>query len=179
MLKDFCSFFFHLGCGGIISLERQGKINVRGSNKQAKMCRWLSIPSPPSSFNVAVHFHFTYFDIPCHHGHLTVHSRNGKKKEVFCDEDPPLVPILLSRSQIALEMQLKKGSDVRGFELHYRTEYLGKKIDCHCMFVFQVLIEYMSSVDTLTPANEVISPLRNYSRSMYFVLRYHFSIRLN
>lgn len=121
--------FFHLGCGGIISLEKQGKINARGSNKQPKTCRWLSIPSPPSSFNVAVHFHFTYFDIPCHHGHLTVQSSNGRKNEVFCGVDPPPVPILRSTSQIALEMQLKKGSDVRGFELHYSTESLGNKIE--------------------------------------------------
>ncbi|XP_074610173.1 cubilin-like [Acropora palmata] len=113
------------GCGGIISLEKQGKINARGSNKQPKTCRWLSIPSPPSSFNVAVHFHFTYFDIPCHHGQLTVQSRNGRKKEVFCGVDPPPVSILRSTSQIALEMQLKKGSDVTGFDLHYSTESLG------------------------------------------------------
>lgn len=93
------------------------------------MCRWLSIPSPPGSFNVAVHFHFTYFDIPCHQGHLTVHSRNGGKKEVFCGVDPPPATILRSTNQIALEMQLKKGSDVRGFELHYSTESLGNKIE--------------------------------------------------
>ena len=127
------SFFFHLGCGGIISLEKQGKINARGSNKQPKTCRWLSIPSPPSSFNVAVHFHFTYFDIPCHHGHLTVQRSNGRKKEVFCGVDPPPVPILRSTSQIALEMQLKKGSDVRGFELRYSTESLGNKSLLFCV----------------------------------------------
>ena len=128
---------YPLGCGRIISLEKSGEIRVRGSDHQPKMCRWLSIPSPPNLSNDVINFHFTYLDVPCHHGHVTLHDRNGGKKKTFCGADPPPITSLAATSQITLEINLEKGADVWGFDLQYNTESLGNqliKINSHICY---------------------------------------------
>ena len=106
-------------------MERLGKISVRGIYGQSKLCRWLFIHSNSTSSNIIVNFHFTYFDVPCRHGYVTLHDRHGGKRKTYCGASPPIVPSLPASSQIALEIQLENSSDVWGFELKYRTESIG------------------------------------------------------
>lgn len=123
-----CNFsfgFFLIGCGGVVSFEKPGKISVRGSDLQPTRCTWLFIPNTSSSSSDVVSFHFTYFDVPCHHGHVILHARNGGKKETFCGADPPSVTSLPSSSQIMVGIQLEKGAVVWGFDLKHKTESLG------------------------------------------------------
>ncbi|KAJ7328673.1 hypothetical protein OS493_023948 [Desmophyllum pertusum] len=114
-----------LGCGTTVSFDKPGKISVRGSDQQSKKCTWLSIPRASSSSNDVITFHFTYFDVPCHHGHVILHARNGGKMKTLCGADPPQVSSLPASSQIRLAIKLEKGSDVWGFDLKYNIESLG------------------------------------------------------
>lgn len=109
----------------MISLKKSGEIQVRGSHQQSKHCTWFSIPSAEDSSNDILSFHFTYFDVPCLHGQVTLYDRNGGKKKTFCGADPPPVTSLPTTSQISLEIKLERGSDVWGFDLKYKTESLG------------------------------------------------------
>lgn len=121
---------FLSGCGSIVSLQKPGNIVVRGSNQQSKKCTWLSIPSTPSSSNDVITFQFSYFYVPCHHGHVMLQARgDGGKINTFCGADPPPVSSLPASSQITLEIKLEKGSPVWGFDLQHKTEYLGNKIN--------------------------------------------------
>ena len=86
---NFHPLFYLVGCGSIISFEKPGKISVRGSDQQPKKCRWLSTPSTLASSNDVISFHFTYFDVPCRHGYVTLHDRNGGKKEDVLRCRPP------------------------------------------------------------------------------------------
>ena len=107
-----------------MSLDKPGKITVRGSDKKQKICRWLATPRSPLSNNI-ISFHFTYFDVPCHHGHVILNGRNGGKKMTFCGADPPPVTSLPASSQITLDVKLDKGSNVWGIDLNYKTDFLG------------------------------------------------------
>lgn len=122
---NFHPLFYLVGCGSIISFEKPGKISFRGSDQQPKKCRWLSIPSTLASSNDVISFHFTYFDVPCRHGYVTLHDRNGGKKKTFCGADPPPVTSLPASSQISLGIKLEIGASVWGFDLKYKTESLG------------------------------------------------------
>lgn len=122
------SGLFLLGCGSIVSFKEPGKISVRGSNQQFKRCTWLSIPSTPSSSNDIITFHFTYFDIPCQHGQVTLHARNGGKIKTLCGADPPPVSSFPASRQIRLEIKLEEGAAVWGFDVKYKTESLGNEI---------------------------------------------------
>ena len=118
------------GCGSIVSLQKPGNITVRGSNQQSKKCTWLSSPSTPSSSNDVITFQFSYFYVPCRHGHVMLHARgDGGKMNTFCGADPPPVSSLPASSQITLEIKLEKGSPVWGFDLQHKTEYLGNKMN--------------------------------------------------
>lgn len=121
---------FLSGCGSIVSFKKPGNIAVRGSNQQSKKCTWLSIPRTPSSSNDVITFQFFYFHVPCHHGHVMLHARgDDRKMNTFCGADPPPVSSLPASSQITLEIKLEKGSPVWGFDLQYKTEYLGNKMN--------------------------------------------------
>lgn len=113
-------------CGSIITPAKQSKISVRGSDRQTKECTWLSIPSQPSPQNEVITFHFTYFDVPCKHGHVILLARDDTQIQKFCGADPPQVSSLPATSQIMVKLKLTKGAAVWGFDLKYRTEYLGK-----------------------------------------------------
>lgn len=120
---------FLSGCGSIVSFKKPGNIAVRGSNQQSKKCTWLSIPSTPSLSNDVITFQFTYFNVPCHHGHVILHARgDGGKMKTFCGADSPPVSSLPASSQITLDIKLEKGAPVWGFDLQHKTEYLGNTI---------------------------------------------------
>ncbi|XP_022788183.1 cubilin-like isoform X2 [Stylophora pistillata] len=117
--------FNDLGCGSIITLAKPNKISVRGSDRQTKECTWLSIPSRPSPQNEVITFHFIYFDVPCKHGHVMLLTRDDNQIQKFCGADPPRVSSLPAARQIMVKLKLEKGAAVWGFDLKYRTEYLG------------------------------------------------------
>lgn len=118
-------YFYFLGCGSVLSLDKPGKITIRGSDKKHKICRWLATPRSPAVSNNIISFHFTYFDVPCRHGHVILNARNRGKKMTFCGADPPPVTSLPASSQITVEVKLDKGSNVWGIDLNYKTDFLG------------------------------------------------------
>lgn len=116
---------YNLACGSIITPAKQSKISVRGSDRQTKECTWLSIPSQLSPQNEVITFHFTYFDVPCKHGHVILLARDDTQIQKFCGADPPQVSSLPATSQIMVKLKHTKAAAVWGFDLKYRTEYLG------------------------------------------------------